>query len=217
MPHMNGLEVLRRIRLTHSPDSLPVIMCTANNQTSDIVQAMELGANDYVAKPIDFAVALARVNAQVQRKRASEALAATNAALLHSDDCDRGECDFPRDFARTLPGTVFMQLMGLPMERREEFFEWEETFFHGGTAEDRRASGKAIEAVLADLVEARRADPKDDLMSMLVHATFDDGTPVPYDDVMDMCWLLYIAGLDTVHAGLGPFLPVSRRAPGPAR
>jgi cytochrome P450 len=116
---------------------------------------------------------------------------------------DRGECDFPRDFARTLPGTVFMQLMGLPMERREEFFEWEETFFHGGTAEDRRASGKAIEAVLADLVEARRADPKDDLMSMLVHATFDDGTPVPYDDVMDMCWLLYIAGLDTVHAGLG--------------
>jgi diguanylate cyclase (GGDEF)-like protein len=91
MPHMNGLEVLRRIRLTHSPDSLPVIMCTANNQTSDIVQAMELGANDYVAKPIDFAVALARVNAQVQRKRASEALAATNAALLQSNELLRNE------------------------------------------------------------------------------------------------------------------------------
>jgi len=27
---------------------------------------------------------------------------------------DRWECDFPKDFARTLPGTVFMQLMGLP-------------------------------------------------------------------------------------------------------
>jgi diguanylate cyclase (GGDEF)-like protein len=91
MPNMSGLEVLRRIRLEHSRDSLPVVMCTANNQTSDIVQAMELGANDYVAKPIDFAVALARVNVQVERKRASEALAATNAALLQSNEQLRNE------------------------------------------------------------------------------------------------------------------------------
>jgi cytochrome P450 len=115
----------------------------------------------------------------------------------------RGECDFPKDFARTLPGTVFMELMGLPMDRREEFFDWEETFFHGGTAEERRGTGKAIEAVLAELVEERRAQPQDDLMSMLVHGKFTDGSPIPYEDVMDMCWLLYIAGLDTVHAGLG--------------
>jgi cytochrome P450 len=96
-----------------------------------------------------------------------------------------------------------MQLMGLPMDRREQFFEWEETFFHGETAEDRRAAGKAIEAALAELVEDRRANPQDDLMSQLAHGTFADGTPIPHDDVMDMCWLLYIAGLDTVHAGLG--------------
>src|ERR1039458_3259956 len=67
MPDMSGLEVLRRIRLKHSPDSLPVIMVTGNNQSADIVEALEMGANDYVAKPIDFAVALARVNAQVER------------------------------------------------------------------------------------------------------------------------------------------------------
>ena len=115
----------------------------------------------------------------------------------------RGECDFPKDFARTLPGTVFMQLMGLPMERRGEFFEWEETFFHGATAEERRDAGKAIEGALAELVEQRRAEPQEDLMSMLVHGKFGDGSPIPYNDVMDMCWLLYIAGLDTVHAGLG--------------
>ena len=66
-------------------------MCTANNQTADIVDAMELGANDYVAKPIDFAVVLARLNAQVERKRASEALAATNAALLQSNEQLRNE------------------------------------------------------------------------------------------------------------------------------
>jgi cytochrome P450 len=122
---------------------------------------------------------------------------------LLDDFIDRGRCDFPKDFARTLPGTVFMELMGLPMERREQFFEWEETFFHGESAEQRQASGKAIEAALAELVQQRRDQPADDLMSMLVHGRFEDGTPIPFDDVMDMCWLLYLAGLDTVHAGLG--------------
>lgn len=116
---------------------------------------------------------------------------------------ERGECDFVKDFARTLPGTVFMQLMGLPMDRAEEFFEWEEHFFHAETAEGRKAAGKAIEGAIADLVKERQKNPQEDLMSMLVHGKFDDGSPIPYDDVMDMCWLLYIAGLDTVHAGLG--------------
>jgi cytochrome P450 len=134
--------------------------------------------------------------------RLETSIRATCDALIDSIIA-RGECDFMKDFARTLPGTVFMELMGLPMERREEFFVWEETFFHGGDAEERRASGKAIEGVLVDLVEERRAEPCEDLMSMLVHGKFSDGTAIPYDDVMDMCWLLFIAGLDTVHAGLG--------------
>ena len=91
MPDLSGLEVLRRIRLRHSPESLPVIMVTANSQSADIVEALELGANDYVAKPVDFAVALARVNAQVGRKRANEALALANAALMRSNEQLRNE------------------------------------------------------------------------------------------------------------------------------
>jgi DNA-binding response OmpR family regulator len=81
MPDMSGLDVLRRIRSRHSPDTLPVIMVTGKSQNSDIVEALELGANDYVAKPVAFAVALARVKAQVERRRAVEALALANAAL----------------------------------------------------------------------------------------------------------------------------------------
>ena len=49
-------------------------MVTANNQSADVVEALELGANDYVSKPVEFAVALARVRAQVERKRTGEAL-----------------------------------------------------------------------------------------------------------------------------------------------
>jgi diguanylate cyclase (GGDEF)-like protein len=70
MPEMDGLEVLQRIRQTHSASALPVIMVTAKSQSDDVVQALTLGANDYVTKPVDFNVALARVSSQVERKRA---------------------------------------------------------------------------------------------------------------------------------------------------
>jgi DNA-binding response OmpR family regulator len=91
MPDMSGLDVLRTIRSAHSPDCLPVIMVTGNNQNSDIVEALELGANDYVAKPVAFAVALARVKAQVERRRAVEALGLANAALNQANEQLRNE------------------------------------------------------------------------------------------------------------------------------
>jgi diguanylate cyclase (GGDEF)-like protein len=70
MPEMDGLETLRHIRRRHAGGDLPVIMVTAKNQSEDVVEALELGANDYVSKPVDFAVALARVGVQVERRRA---------------------------------------------------------------------------------------------------------------------------------------------------
>ena len=91
MPDMSGLDVLRKIRSGHSPDCLPVIMVTGNNQNSDIVEALELGANDYVSKPVAFAVALARVKAQVERRRAVEALALANATLNQVNERLRNE------------------------------------------------------------------------------------------------------------------------------
>jgi diguanylate cyclase (GGDEF)-like protein len=81
MPDITGIEALRRIRQKYTQSKLPVIMVTANSRSDDIVQALEFGANDYVTKPVDFAVALARVNTQVERKRASDALEVMNAEL----------------------------------------------------------------------------------------------------------------------------------------
>jgi Magnesium chelatase, subunit ChlI len=49
---------------------LPVIMATAKDQSGDIVEALKLGANDYVTKPLDFPVVLARVETQLSLKRA---------------------------------------------------------------------------------------------------------------------------------------------------
>jgi len=68
MPDMSGLEVLSRLRETHSQIALPVIMVTARTQGADIVEALGLGANDYVTKPIDFPVMLARIRTHLSHK-----------------------------------------------------------------------------------------------------------------------------------------------------
>jgi diguanylate cyclase (GGDEF)-like protein/PAS domain S-box-containing protein len=74
MPGMSGFDVLKAIRATHTPGALPVVMVTGFGETRDHVQALELGANDYVAKPIDFPVVLARVKTQLARQQAERAL-----------------------------------------------------------------------------------------------------------------------------------------------
>ncbi len=70
MPGMSGLEVLETVRKTRSRGELPVIMVTAKSESEDVVQALEKGANDYVTKPIDFAIVRARSEAQIALKRA---------------------------------------------------------------------------------------------------------------------------------------------------
>jgi CheY-like chemotaxis protein len=65
MPGINGLEVCKVIRQHYSPLELPVIMLTARQQISDIVQAFEAGASDYLAKPYDQAELKVRVEAQI--------------------------------------------------------------------------------------------------------------------------------------------------------
>jgi len=70
MPGIDGMETLTILRQTHSATSLPVVMATALDQSEGIVKALKLGANDYVTKPFDFQVVLARVESQILLKRA---------------------------------------------------------------------------------------------------------------------------------------------------
>src|SRR5437016_2966470 len=74
MPEISGLDALKRLREHYSPAELPIIMVTAKTQSEDIVKALDLGANDYLTKPIDFAVAVARIGTQLSHKQAQEAL-----------------------------------------------------------------------------------------------------------------------------------------------
>ncbi|MEM1426332.1 MAG: ATP-binding protein, partial [Cyanobacteria bacterium P01_H01_bin.130] len=66
MPRMSGYEVTQKLREVYSSGDLPVIMLTAKNQPSDIVQGLEVGANDYLAKPVSKRVLLARLKTHLE-------------------------------------------------------------------------------------------------------------------------------------------------------
>jgi diguanylate cyclase (GGDEF)-like protein/PAS domain S-box-containing protein len=74
MPEISGLDALQKLRERYSAAALPIIMVTAKTQSEDIVKALDLGANDYLTKPIDFPVAVARIDTQLSHKYAQEAL-----------------------------------------------------------------------------------------------------------------------------------------------
>ncbi|GJE57208.1 putative bifunctional diguanylate cyclase/phosphodiesterase [Methylobacterium thuringiense] len=86
MPDIDGIAVLKAIRARYTPLQLPVIMVTAKAESENVVEALNLEANDYVTKPVDFEVALARVNAQVDRKRAEEKIASAARELRQVND-----------------------------------------------------------------------------------------------------------------------------------
>ncbi len=75
MPGTSGLEILETIRRTRSASELPVVMATALGASEDTVAALRRGANDYVTKPFDFPVLLARVATQLSLRRAAQEIA----------------------------------------------------------------------------------------------------------------------------------------------
>ena len=86
MPGIDGYEVLAEIRKSRLQTELPIIMVTAKDDSADIVRALELGASDYVTKPIDFAVALARINTHLLVSRSQAALRAAHERMKNDLD-----------------------------------------------------------------------------------------------------------------------------------
>jgi DNA-binding response OmpR family regulator len=62
LPNMSGVDAVRLLRQHWSHDSLPIVMVSALVDSEDVIEALDAGANDYVVKPINFRVLLARMN-----------------------------------------------------------------------------------------------------------------------------------------------------------
>lgn len=66
MPRMNGYDVCKKLRENYSANELPIIMLTAKDQVSDLVQGLDAGANDYLAKPTSKGELLARIKTHIE-------------------------------------------------------------------------------------------------------------------------------------------------------
>jgi cytochrome P450 len=115
---------------------------------------------------------------------------------------DCGHCDFFKEFAVPYPVSIFLDLLGLPIDRMAEFLEWEYALIHASEIDDRAAGVRAVKAYLLDAIEERRKRPTDDLISHALNLEVEGRKLTPIE-VFGHCFNLYIGGLDTVSANCG--------------
>lgn len=72
LPGMSGLDICQAVRANEATASVPIIMLTARADEADRIRGLELGADDYIAKPFSPNELVARVRAVVRRSRRSE-------------------------------------------------------------------------------------------------------------------------------------------------
>jgi len=76
MPEMDGFEVCRRLKANHKTHHIPVLMITALDQPSDRVRGLDVGADDFLTKPVDDIQLMARVKSLVRLKALTDELRA---------------------------------------------------------------------------------------------------------------------------------------------
>lgn len=120
-----------------------------------------------------------------------------------------GSCDFYDDFAKVFPTTIFLQIMGLPIGKLDDFMVWEHKILHATPESDPDrsvAAGAMMEVVgyFNGLIAEKRADPAkraDDIVSHALEWRIDGEAPTDAD-VLSCMLLLFMAGLDTVASQL---------------
>jgi sigma-B regulation protein RsbU (phosphoserine phosphatase) len=85
MDGLSGLEILELVRQSRPTTDLPIVMATSRDQGRDVVEALRLGANDYVTKPFDFPVVLARVQTQLALKRSVDQIVRLEQSLARKN------------------------------------------------------------------------------------------------------------------------------------
>ncbi|MET4132888.1 cytochrome P450 [Porphyrobacter sp. MBR-155] len=111
---------------------------------------------------------------------------------------DKGECEFVDALGSRFPVSVFMEMFGFPLDQFDFFRATVVEYFDAQVDEQRRLElTMQILGTLTQLIEARRLEPKDDLISTLVHVDFE-GRKLGQDELISIGFLMFLAGLDTV-------------------
>ena len=129
---------------------------------------------------------------------------------------DRGACNFTEDLAVPFPSAVFLGLMGLPWDELETFLRLKDGILRPGHADglmlvdpaDRlrvqRETGTEIYRYFDTILDRRAAHPEDDILTRFLQTEID-GERLTREEILDICFLFLIAGLDTVTDSLTCF------------
>ena len=131
---------------------------------------------------------------------------------------DKGECEFTSDLAVPFPSSVFLGLMGLPWEELDTFLRLKDGILRPGgfglleatkmTAEERQRIQKDTAQEIYDyfnaILDERSRDPKEDILTQFLQVEID-GEKLTREEILDICFLFLIAGLDTVTDSLTCF------------
>jgi cytochrome P450 family 142 subfamily A polypeptide 1 len=145
------------------------------------------------------------VNAGFTRKRLKdkESYIGTLCDMLIDAVCERGECDFVRDIAAPLPMAVIGDMLGVLPEERELFLKWSDDLVSGLSSSVSESDMQVtMDAFMAyndytrSKIEQRRAEPTEDLISVLVHSEVD-GERLTDDDILQETLLILVGGDET--------------------
>jgi cytochrome P450 len=120
---------------------------------------------------------------------------------------DKGHADAAAGYAQQIPVRVIAEMLGIPKERSEEFTDWVRGVLEIGLTnpEVRVASRAKIIGFFRECIAERKVKPGDDLISEMLAAEVD-GKPVADDDIIGICTLLLVAGIDTTWSAIGSSL-----------
>ncbi|HXY91826.1 MAG TPA: cytochrome P450 [Acidimicrobiia bacterium] len=118
---------------------------------------------------------------------------------------DRGECHFTDEFAVPFPSSVFLGLMGLPWDELDAMLRMKDGIIRPGgfelTMEERQErmnqNGQDIYAFFNAILDEREQNPRDDILTQFLDAKVD-GEQLTREEILDICFLFLLAGLDTV-------------------
>ncbi len=133
---------------------------------------------------------------------------------------DRGSVDAHAEFTVPLPCTVFLSATGLPIEELPTFLRWKDEIIRPGggmldpeeAKERRHAAGRELYDYFEQVLVDRRRNLGEDLISRFL-TTETDGRTMSHEEMLDICFLFILAGLDTVTSTLDCSLAYLARHP----
>jgi len=197
-----GAWVLRNIADMMTVMQEGVIYSTEGIQSgvlkNDPFQVLPLEANPPLH--IEYRRILAKMFTRSMVNSWSEGIREMAVSLIRGFQ-NEGECDFTKAFSQRYPVLIFLNIMGMPVAQVDTFLDWEYRFLYSEDAGVREAAAREIRNYLEQLIQERRTQPGDDIVSQLIEKEVDNRKLTDIE-ILGIGFNLFTGGLDTVSTTL---------------